>query len=143
MMFADLIGYYEQFLHYVAEITVHTLELIGISIIVLGSVKAIIRAINRFRKKETSTVVIDLGKALALALEFKMGAEIVNTVIIRDLRELGILAVVIALRAILAVLIYWEIKNERREEREDFEEALARQNLAEHENKEKDKGKEQ
>ena len=60
--------------------------------------------------------MIALGRALALALEFKMGAEIVNTVIIRDLRELAVLAIVIALRAILAALIHWEIKNEKRAE---------------------------
>jgi uncharacterized membrane protein len=56
---------------------------------------------------------------LALALEFKMGAEIVNTVIIRNLEELLILAIVIALRAVLALLIHWEIKNEERLENID------------------------
>ena len=43
-----------------------------------------------------------------------MGAEIVNTVIVRNLAELGTLAIVIALRAILSLLIHWEIKNERK-----------------------------
>ena len=122
MTFGGFIDGYEQFLHYVAEFTIHTMELIGIIIIILGSINAIARAVNRVRKKETSTVVIDLGKALALALEFKMGAEIVNTVIIRDLRELVVLAIVIALRAILALLIYWEIKNEKKEELEKTQE---------------------
>ena len=58
--------------------------------------------------------MVELGRTLALALEFKMGAEIVNTVIIRDLKELGILAIIIALRAFLALLIHWEIKSELR-----------------------------
>jgi uncharacterized membrane protein len=40
----------------------------------------------------------------------------VNTVIIRDLKELLVLGIVIALRAILALLIHWEIKNEKKEE---------------------------
>ena len=67
--------------------------------------------------------MVDLGRALALALEFKMGAEIVNTVIVRNLEELGILAIVIALRAILALLIHWEIKNEKNlENREEKQE---------------------
>ena len=60
--------------------------------------------------------MIDLGRTLALALEFKMGAEIVNTVIVRDLKELFILAIVIALRASIALLIHWEIKSERQDE---------------------------
>lgn len=63
--------------------------------------------------------MIGLGKTLALALEFKMGAEIVKTVIVRDLTELGILAIVITLRAILYLLIHWEIKNEKMSEREE------------------------
>ena len=48
-----------------------------------------------------------------------MGAEIVKTVVVRDLAELGILAIVIALRAVLSLLIHWEIKNERKAEKEE------------------------
>ena len=107
---------YESVLHSVAEITVSTLELIGILIIIIGSMRALAQILIKLRKKQPINVVIELGKALALALEFKMGAEIVNTVIVRDLKELGILAIVIALRAILAILIHWEIKNEKKDE---------------------------
>ena len=45
-----------------------------------------------------------------------MGAEIIKTVLIRDLQELIILAFIIALRAALTVLIHWEIKTEKKEE---------------------------
>jgi uncharacterized membrane protein len=117
MFFENLLNGYESVLHFVAEFVVHTLELIGISIIIVGSIQAILRAIPVFKKKEAPNVIIGLGRALALALEFKMGAEIVNTVIIRDLKELLILGIVIALRAILAVLIHWEIKNEEKDEK--------------------------
>ena len=54
-------------------------------------------------------MVVDLGKALSLALEFKMGAEIIKTVIIHNLEELSILGVVILIRALLAFIIHWEI----------------------------------
>ena len=47
-----------------------------------------------------------------------MGAEIVNTVIVRDIKELLILGLVILIRAVLAILIHWEIKNERRDEKD-------------------------
>ena len=116
--FADFVNGYEAVLHYIAELTVHTLELVGISIIIVGSIKALILALRKQIKKDEcqNNTIVDLGRALALALEFKMGAEIVNTVIIRELRELGILAIVIALRALLAVLIHWEIKNEKKED---------------------------
>ena len=121
MNFAEtFMGGYEGILHLVAEITIITLELIGILIILIGAYKSIIRLFLNLRHTPHKTnIIIDLGKALALALEFKMGAEIVKTVIVRDLKELGILAIVIVIRAALAVLIHWEMKNERKAEAEE------------------------
>ena len=106
---------YRAVLRFLAEMTVDTLELIGILIIMVGSVKAIALVLSHLRRRQPVNVVITLGKALSLALEFKMGAEIIKTVIVRDLRELGILAIVIAIRAALAVLIHWEMKMEKKE----------------------------
>lgn len=122
MSFETFIAGYQDILHFIAEIVVYSLELVGILIIVIGSVKAIGLIISRLVKKQPVNIVINLGKTLALALEFKMGAEIINTVIVRDLQELGILAIVIVIRALLAVLIHWEIKAERKEEAEKLEE---------------------
>ena len=116
MILENISDVYNTVLSFIAEITVHTLELVGILIIVVGSFRAIADTIIGLKNKKPTNVMVKLGRSLALALEFKMGAEIVNTVIVRDLEELGILAVVIALRAILAVLIHWEIKSERRDE---------------------------
>jgi uncharacterized membrane protein len=107
---------YEHILHFVAELLAYTLELVGILIIVVGSFRALVRLIRNFRSRGQFNVVIDLGRALALALEFKMGAEIIKTVIIHDIMELITLAIVILIRALLAVIIHWEIKMERREE---------------------------
>ena len=109
---------YETVLGYVANFAIHTLELVGILIIVVGSVKSVISLVSKLIGKDDSNVIIGLGKTLAIALEFKMGAEIVKTVIVRDITELGVLAIVIALRAVLALLIHWEIKSERRDEEE-------------------------
>jgi uncharacterized membrane protein len=109
---------YTTILHFIAEVTISTLDVIGIFIIIVGSFRAIMQTLIRLKKKQPINIMIELGRSLALALEFKMGAEIVNTVIVRDLAELAILAVVIALRTILALLIHWEIKNERRDEAE-------------------------
>lgn len=120
MKFAEnFIGGYENILRLVAELTIITLELIGILIILIGAYKAIISLFLNLRQKHKTNIIIDLGKALALALEFKMGAEIVKTVVVRDLKELGILAIVIVIRAALAILIHWEMKNERKAEAEE------------------------
>ena len=106
---------FKDFLFPVAEITASTLELIGIIIIFIGSFRALFRVIGCLIKKQPLNIVIELGKALALALEFKMGAEIIKTVIIHDLEELAILGVVIVIRALLAVIIHWEIRLEEKE----------------------------
>ncbi len=106
---------FKDFLFPVAEITASTLELIGIIIIFIGSFRALFRVIGCLIKKQPLNIVIELGKALALALEFKMGAEIIKTVIIHDLEELAILGVVIIIRALLAVIIHWEMRLEEKE----------------------------
>ena len=97
--FEQLIYGYKDVLHFIAEFVVYSLEFVGIVIIVVGSVKALIQICQKVTKKQPTNVMISLGKALSLSLEFKMGAEIINTVIIRDLQELGVLAIVIIIRA--------------------------------------------
>lgn len=116
MSLEEFILSYQSVLHCVAEITIQTLELIGILIIIIGSVRALGQILKIIRQKKPINIMVELGKTLALALEFKMGAEIVNTVIVREIEELVILALVIALRAVLAVLIHWEIKNEKKDD---------------------------
>ncbi len=110
---------YEAFLHGFARFTVHALEIIGITIVIFGCLKVLVQYLRKIICKtvQQENAVIALGRSLALALEFKMGAEIVNTVIIRELKELLILGIVIVLRALLAVLIHWEITTEEKEER--------------------------
>lgn len=108
--------YIKGFLHPVAEISASILELIGIVIIIVGSCRALVRLIKNVVKKKGFHVVVDLGKALSLALEFKMGAEIIKTVIIHNLEELAILGIVIIIRALLAFIIHWEIQLEEKTE---------------------------
>ena len=134
MLFENFMNGYGELLHFVAKFTAHTLEMVGIGVIIVGAAKAVIRAIRHLKRPDSKNVIVALGRALALALEFKMGAEIVNTVIIRDMQELAVLAIVIALRAILALLIHWEIRNEKHEEMEKQREeaaAAAAENSAE------------
>ncbi len=111
----NMISHYRDILNVIAEFAASTLELVGILIIIIGSVRALVRLFQCLLKKQPFHVVIDLGKALALALEFKMGAEIINTVIIRNLEELAILGAVIIIRALLAFIIHWEIRIDEKE----------------------------
>ena len=135
---------YNQLLRIFAEITVHTLEIIGISVVIVGSIKVLIQLFKGFLRKsvEGQNPVIALGRSLGLALEFKMGAEIVKTVIVRDLKELLILGIIIILRAILAILIHWEITTEEKEEKaHSIAREAARQREEEEKKREEKEGK--
>ena len=58
---------------------------------------------------------LTLARGLAMGLEFKLGSEILRTVVVRDWKEIGTVAGIIALRAALTFLIHWEIKEEEKE----------------------------
>jgi len=114
-MLENIIAHYKDALYVLADFSALTLELIGVLIIVIGSFRALLLLLKCLLKKQPFHIVVDLGKALALALEFKMGAEIIKTVTIHNLEELAILGVVIVIRALLAVIIHWEIRLEEKE----------------------------
>ena len=88
------------------------LELIGIAVITFGSVKAFYHYSKAFLTKKRYPIRIELANALALGLEFKMGAEILKTVLVRSLNEILILGAII-LRALLSLMIHFEIKAEQ------------------------------
>lgn len=114
-MLENIIVQYKEILYILAEFSASSLELIGIIIIITGSCRALLRLLQCLITKHPFHVVVDLGKALSLALEFKMGAEIIKTVVIHNLEELAILGVVIVIRALLAFIIHWEIRTEEKE----------------------------
>lgn len=99
-----------QILLYIVEIATTMLELFGIWVLVSTAVKCFFLW---FTKKEN--VRMDLAEGIALALEFKMGGEVLRTVVVREWSELGILGAIIVLRAALTFLIHWEIKEEKKE----------------------------
>ena len=108
---------YESVLVPVASVIFIILEIIGIIALVAGVIRAIVINFPELFGVDIpgKNIRIDLGHAFALGLEFKMGAEIIKTVLIHDLKELAVLGVIIVLRAALAFLILWEIRNEEKE----------------------------
>lgn len=116
-MLEAFVDKYENVLFLLAEISAGILEFIGIVIIIIGTFRALSKLIRNFVRKKSFVNDVDLEKALSLSLEFKMGAEIIKTVIIHNLEELAILGVVIIIRALIALLIHWEIHIKEREKR--------------------------
>lgn len=82
-------------------------EYIGVIVIIIACIKGIVEYISR-----SPDTRLNLAKGMAMGLEFKLGSEILRTVAVRDLKEIFIVASIIALRALLTFLIHWEIKNE-------------------------------
>ena len=91
----------------IVNYTVLFIEGVGVAILVWTVIKAVI---DLFRKNER--LRLDLAEGIALALEFKIGGELLRTVVVRQLSELLILGAVILLRAALTFLIHWEINIE-------------------------------
>ena len=83
-------------------------ELAGVTILVYTLIKSFV---NWIRKKER--IRLYLAQGIALALEFKLGGEVLRTVIVREWDELMILGAIILLRAAITFLIQWEIKKEK------------------------------
>lgn len=99
-------------IHIILVNAIDIIELFGIIIIAVGSLKAFwLYLVSLFRKENTS-FRHELASAMAIGLEFKMAAEILKTVLIRDLNELVILGAVILLRALLAFMIRIEMKSD-------------------------------
>ena len=99
----------ESLLRYVVEFSTLLLEFFGICILMYTGVKSFILWIRK-----DSSIRLELAQGIALALEFKLGGEVLRTVVVREWAELGILGAIIALRAALTFLIHWEIKNEEK-----------------------------
>lgn len=89
----------------------HVLEIIGVFIVSLSAVKAFYKYAIRSFRFDDETIKIELSQGLAMALEFKLAAEILKTLVIRTIEELIILASIVILRAALTFIIHWEISS--------------------------------
>lgn len=83
------------------------LECAGVVVLLVTAVKSIAAWLQH-----DSHVRLTLAQGIALALEFKLGGEVLRTVIVREQSELLTLGAVILLRGALTFLIHWEIKDE-------------------------------
>ena len=111
-------------LEYIVESGILIFEYIGVGIIIWTSLVSLTKYVRR--KHDTR---IYLAKGLAMGLEFKLGSEILKTVIVREWKEIAIVAGIIALRATLTFLIHWEIKQEELNEQRDIETEGMRKSL--------------
>lgn len=100
----------EDLLDVLVSNAIHLFELVGVIVLIVAGVRGVVNYI-----RHDPMVRLNLAKGMALCLEFKLGSEILRTVIVRDLKEIAIVGAIIALRAALTFLLHWEIKNEEAE----------------------------
>lgn len=85
-------------------------ELMGIFVVAVSALRAFWHYCRGLVSRTPQDVKFELANGLATSLEFKMAAEILKTVLVRDLNELIVLGAVVLLRALLSLLIHFEMK---------------------------------
>lgn len=81
-------------------------EYVGVVVILVAG----LRGVWLYLRRDPLTR-LTLAKGLAMGLEFKLGSEILRTVVVREYQEILLTGAIILLRAALTLLIHWEIKN--------------------------------
>ena len=102
----------EDLIEFIGPNIAHILELIGVFIVAYSAIRAFTKYAMRAFEFSDETIKIEFSQALAMALEFKLGAEILKTLVIRTKEELLILASIVVLRAALTFIIHWEIESD-------------------------------
>lgn len=99
--------YVESIFQVIVQWGILLMECVGVVILLYTAFKSIYGCLTR-----DPHVRLTLAKGIALSLEFKLGGEVLRTVIVREWSELAILGAIIILRGALTLLIHWEIKTE-------------------------------
>ena len=105
-----------QFLHHIEDVFhinvqygILFLEFAGVLVLLTTAIRSLCMWVRK-----NGHIQLTLAHGIALALEFKLGGEVLRTVIVREQSELVILGAIILLRGALTFLIHWEIKAEEK-----------------------------
>ena len=94
------------------------LEIVGIVVVFWSAAHTFWQCIQNAFLHKKFDLQSNLGHGLAMGLEFKMAAEILKTVLVQSMDELYMLGAVILIRALLSLLIHYEIHVEKKAKRE-------------------------
>ena len=102
-------------LDHIAFTAGRAVELAGISVLIAGAVLAAIAFAGRLLRRQPFDAAYhalraDLGRAILLGLEFLVIADIIGTVAVEPtLQNLGVLAVIVAIRTLLSFALELEV----------------------------------
>ena len=116
----------ENFIKTILPPLINILEIIGIFVILLGSIKALYHYIYSLFNKDSYPLKWEYANSMATALEFKLAAEILKTVIIRNMNELIILGSITLLRGFLTLIIHFEMNSEKERKEKNSKEKGAK-----------------
>ncbi len=115
----------DKFIELVVPYMISILEIIGIFVVFASGIHGIWECFQNVFMKKHYNLQSDLAKGLAMGLEFKMAAEILKTVLIQSMEELYMLGAVILIRALLSLLIHYELKQPKKTKEEATANAAA------------------
>lgn len=107
-----LFGQMEEVFTVLVRYAILLLEFIGVAIILWTVFRCLYCAVTR----TPQNLKLLLAHGIAFGLEFKLGGEVLRTILAESFEEIAMIACVIALRAALTFLLHWEVKQERHEE---------------------------
>ncbi len=109
----ELLNILEENFTVLVEYLILFVEFVGVLVVIGAIIKGIVDAVKRDEHMR-----LNLVEGIALAMSFKIGGELLRTVIVRNWDEILLLAAVILLRAALTFYIQWEIRIEKKKKEE-------------------------
>lgn len=100
----------EELVQHILPTIISICELMGIVVVIITAARGFWNYLRSLWTHRVYDIKFDLANGLATSLEFKMAAEILKTVLVRELNELLVLGAVVLLRALLSLLIHFEMK---------------------------------
>ena len=118
----------EELLHHilirVVNLAIIAFEFMGVGVIIVAGVVGLVCYLRR-----DPLTRLKLAKGMVMGLEFKLGSEILRTVVVREFSEIAIVGAIILLRAALTFLIHWEIKTEETHMGTDMDEGEGQEEI--------------
>ena len=99
----------ENGMHVFAGFSIVILEMLGVTLILFAGLRGIVEFIRHRPQAQ-----LRMAGTMAFALEFKLGGEILRTLLVRELEEIFIVACIIALRGVLNFMIHRDIHEQER-----------------------------
>ncbi len=109
-MLTALVELMELYLEEIINLLRLLFEIVGVLVVAYTGCKGLHKCL-----KKSNDARLYLGRGFELGLQFKLGSEILRTVIIKEWSEIIIVAGLLVLKGMMAFLIHWELKHEKKE----------------------------